>query len=197
MVEVEIKLRISSCESIANKLTELGFNKSQILKETDVYFNGVDRDFRESGEALRLRMIESLDGTAVIADRVGEPLIELTYKGPRLDDVSMSRIEHQVQIEDFETMNTILLNLGYKPVLPVNKIRREFFSEEMAACLDTVEGLGDFLELEIIVDDESQREVALNKIEGVLNALGFKISDTITVSYLSMLEGVPYDNNEN
>ena len=188
MVEVEVKLKIDSVDLIEKKLVEIGFKKEQTLQEIDYYYNGVDRDFRQSGEALRLRLTESLDGSAVVADRPGDPLIQMTYKGPKLDNVSMSRVEHQVNIDDFETMQSILSSLGYKPVMPVMKLRRELFSEEMAACVDTVDGLGDYLELEIIVDTESQREDALNKISDVLSQLGYSIGDTTTVSYLSMLE---------
>lgn len=188
MIEVEVKLKIDSAESIEKKLIELGFNKGQTLQEIDYYYNGVDRDFRASGEALRLRLVESLDGSAVVADRPGEPLIQMTYKGPKLDNVSMSRVEHQVNIDNFETMLSILSSLGYKPVEPVIKLRRELFSEEICACVDTVDGLGDYLELEIMADEESQRENALDKISVVLKQLGYSISDTTTTSYLSMLE---------
>lgn len=188
MIEVEVKLKIDSAESIEKKLIELGFKKGQTLQEIDYYYNGVDRDFRASGEALRLRLVESLDGSAVVADRPGEPLIQMTYKGPKLDNVSMSRVEHQVNIDNFETMLSILSSLGYKPVEPVIKLRRELFSEELCACVDTVDGLGDYLELEIMADEESQRENALDKISVVLKQLGYSISDTTTTSYLSMLE---------
>lgn len=188
MIEVEVKLKINSAESIEKKLIELGFKKGQTLQEIDHYYNGVDRDFRDSGEALRLRLVESLDGSAVVTDRPGEPLIQMTYKGPKLDNVSMSRVEHQVNIDNFETMLSILSSLGYKPVDPVIKLRRELFSEEICACVDTVDGLGDYLELEIMVDEESQREKALDRISVVLKQLGYSISDTTTTSYLSMLE---------
>jgi len=188
MIEVEVKFKIDSAESIEKKLIELGFKKGQTLQEIDYYYNGVDRDFRASGEALRLRLVESLDGSAVVADRPGEPLIQMTYKGPKLDNVSMSRVEHQVNIDNFETMLSILSSLGYKPVEPVIKLRRELFSEEICACVDTVDGLGDYLELEIMADEESQRENALDKISVVLKQLGYSISDTTTTSYLSMLE---------
>ncbi|MCQ2473551.1 MAG: class IV adenylate cyclase [Saccharofermentans sp.] len=188
MIEVEVKLKIDSAESIEKKLIELGFKKGQTLQEIDYYYNGVDRDFRASGEALRLRLVESLDGSAVVADRPGEPLIQMTYKGPKLDNVSMSRVEHQVNIDNFETMLSILSSLGYKPVEPVIKLRRELFSEEICACVDTVDGLGGYLELEIMADEESQRENALDKISVVLKQLGYSISDTTTTSYLSMLE---------
>lgn len=188
MIEVEVKLKIDSAESIEKKLIELGFKKGQTLQEIDYYYNGVDRDFRASGEALRLRLVESLDGSAVVADRPGEPLIQMTYKGPKLDNVSMSRVEHQVNIDNFETMLSILSSLGYKPVEPVIKLRRELISEEICACVDTVDGLGDYLELEIMADEESQRENALDRISVVLKQLGYSISDTTTTSYLSMLE---------
>ena len=184
MVEVEVKLKIDFVDLIEKKLVEIGFKKGQALQEIDYYYNGVDRDFRQSGEALRLRLSEGLDGAT--------SQVLITYKGPKLDNVSMSRKEYEVSLSDFETMQSILSSLGYKPVMPVCKLRREYILNEMTACVDTVDGLGDFLELEIIVEDEKQRQEALDKISNVLMKLGYSIEDTTTTSYLSMLEKMDY-----
>ena len=58
----------------------------------------------------------------------------------------------------------------------------------MTACVDQVTGLGDFLELEIIVEDETRREAALREIEILLGKLGYTMQDTTRTSYLSMIE---------
>ena len=60
---------------------------------------------------------------------------------------------------------------------------------EITACLDQVDDLGDFLELEIIVQQESEREPALNKIIALLHELGYAPDEIIRTSYLSMLQG--------
>ena len=60
--------------------------------------------------------------------------------------------------------------------------------ESVTACLDNVRGLGKFLELEILTDSEEKKESALGQIEKILNGLGYQISDTVRISYLSMLQ---------
>ena len=57
MLEVEIKANLTEFakENIRDKAEKLGFVYSSTLKETDLYFNGNDRDFRHTDEALRLR----------------------------------------------------------------------------------------------------------------------------------------------
>lgn len=79
MLEVEIKASLAGipvgdllCRALA-----AGFVPGEQVKETDMYFNGAQRDFRRTDEALRLRSVCSLpDGPC-------ESL--LTYKGPKLD----------------------------------------------------------------------------------------------------------------
>lgn len=189
MIEIEVKLKINDRAELISKLVERGFKRSQNLKETDVYFNGIDRDLRDTDEALRIRITESLDGSCLIAD--GSPddkLITLTYKGPKLDKVSMTRKELSVIVDDFDAMKEVLTELRYRPVSPVVKKRIEYFSETMTACVDNVEGLGDYLELEIIADSEDDREKSLKLIEEELISLGYSMDDTTTTSYLSMLE---------
>ena len=59
-------------------------------------------------------------------------------------------------------------------------------ADDGVACL--IERLGDFLELEIIVEDETKRAAALSEIETLLVKLGYTMQDTTRTSYLSMLE---------
>ena len=54
-------------------------------------------------------------------------------------------------------------------------------------CLDNVKGLGDYLELEILADEEAQREEALEKLERIMKQLGYCMQDTTRTSYISML----------
>ena len=193
MIEVEVKLRIDDIDSIENKILELGFKKSTKVSESDQYYNGVDRDFRKTDEALRIRRSIGLEGNCIVADceKCDDPdenqVCTLTYKGQKLDTVSMARQEIEIEIDNYEGMKQILMALGYKPVPVLNKIRQYYFSEELCICLDDVEGLGYYMEIEKIIDSEDNREVALLLIEETLKSLGYSMADTTTTSYLSML----------
>ena len=57
----------------------------------------------------------------------------------------------------------------------------------MTACVDQVESLGSFLELEILVDSPEQKESALQSIEALLLDMGSSLKETTRKSYLSML----------
>ena len=75
----------------------------------------------------------------------------------------------------------------------VVKERTEYRLEEITAALDRVEGLGDFLELEIIVPEsavlaDSGKETAFRRLEALLGELEYQMSGTGTRSYLSMLQ---------
>ena len=92
-------------------------------------------------------------------------------------------------MEDGEICRNILRAIGYAPAAPeVVKDRTMLQKENVTACLDNVYGLGEFLELEILADSEEQKGAALDRIENILNDLGYQISDTVRTSYLSMLQ---------
>ena len=69
----------------------------------------------------------------------------------------------------------------------VEKLRQYYHRDNITACVDAVTNLGDYLELEIIVDEEEKREAALDQLEQILHTLGYSMQDTTRTSYLSML----------
>ena len=111
----------------------------------------------------------------------------ITYKGKKLDDRSMAREELELEIPDAEVGKTLLQRIGFYSVPVLEKKRWYFRRNEMTACVDQVTGLGDYLELEIMVETEAEREGALQRIENVLVSLGYSMKDTTRHSYLSML----------
>lgn len=174
MIEVEIKLPVSDRDKLGSDLEAIGFAKGKLVREEDIYFTSEMRDFKKRDEAFRIRR---RDDQAVV-----------TYKGPKIDQVSMTRKELETGIEDADVFEEILGAIGFKSVLPVKKLRRYYRLGNMTACVDQVEELGDFLELEVIVPKESERENALNQIESFLERLGHNMAETTRRSYLSMLQ---------
>ena len=80
----------------------------------------------------------------------------MTFKGPKIDTVSMTRKELEMQVESAEVGKEILCSLGYTQMYPVIKNRQYYHKDHITACLDRVDQLGDFLELEIIVNGENE-----------------------------------------
>ena len=169
MIEVEVKLPVFRRPAIEQGLRRLGFIPGHLIKESDTYFTSDFHDFMGTDEALRIRESENLSTTRAVSF--------LTYKGPKLDSVSNTRKELETEVADGGVCRNILLSLGYRELAPVRKLR-----------VDQVEGLGSFLELEMLVEQESERPDALKKIEAILHDLDCRMEDTTRYSYLFMLQ---------
>ena len=187
MIEVEVKLPLRRQEKTEERdritvvLCSMGFRKAARFRQRDTYFDNEAGEIRGGGKALRIRETEDLMKGVVTA--------ELNFKGPRMDQVSMTRQELETEVGQAETGRRILAALGFSPVLPeVVKERTEYRRKEITAALDRVEGLGDFLELEILADEETENGKVLQKLEELLGELGYQMGDTVTRSYLSMLQ---------
>lgn len=181
MLEAELKASLGELapEEAAERALALGFLPEEQVWERDLYFNGTERDFRHTDEALRLRRVRRLpDG----------PLESVvTYKGPKLDQVSNARTEYETGVSDGETAEKLLEALGYRPLAAVEKIRRTYRREEITLCLDQVTDLGSFLELEILEPGEEQREAAVARLLELLEELGIPRSRLSRRSYLELL----------
>lgn len=181
MIECEVKLKIENKELVKSKLISLGFAECDSLTETDTYFDNSSSDIRTNDRALRIR--------ATVNHTAGNTYCQINFKDKKLDDKSMSRHEYENEISDANSMTKILNCLGFFPVTPIVKKERIFLrSSLLNACIDTVDGLGDFIELEAIVATEEEKEEALDVISGILDSIGYSMSDTTRTSYLSMLQ---------
>ena len=180
MIEVEIKIPVSNLEKEKAGLHRMGFVHERSLIERDTYFDGGVCGIRKSGQALRVRQIIHCD--------TGEKMSEINFKGKKMDSVSMSRPEYETAVGDGEIAKKIFEEAGFFPVKPVVVKKREILiCGEVQACLDDVEGLGTFLELEIMAEDEGSKAFALEKIERILKELGHAMAETTRVSYLTQL----------
>lgn len=181
MLEVELKgaLLPEQADVLPNVLAALHFAEQAAVQETDIYFNAPDRDFRKTDEALRLRTHKLLSE--------GKTQTLVTYKGAKLDAKSSTRRELETAVEDFETMLQLFCVLGYKPVFTVTKKRRSFTCGAKTVCLDSVDGLGNFMELEAVLPDGSDREAEAEELLTLLDTMGVSREALTRKSYLELL----------
>jgi len=165
MLEVEVKAKIKNLEEFKKRLKETNakFLKTEI--QEDLYFNHPCRDFAETDEALRIRKIN--DKTF------------LTYKGKRLDAETKTREE--IEINCGEEISEILTRLGFKTVANVQKDRKEYEFEKLHICVDKVEQLGNFVEI------EGKNLTDKDKIFEILKFFGIEKGETLTLSYMELL----------
>lgn len=169
MTEVEIKAR-ADLKEVRGRLKGLGATFLGEGAEEDLYFDHPQRSFRETDEALRVR--------------IGGEGGVLTYKGPKLDPVSKSREELEVKVGDWRTLRDILLRLGFREVGRVRKSRERYRLRGFLVCLDKVEGLGEFVEVEGMA--EGDHHDLLQEALSLMVDLGVE-GPWIRTSYLEML----------
>ena len=169
-MEIEVKFKVDNLGDLENRLKELGavFKGTEI--EEDIYYQHPCRDFRLTDEALRLRRTPKA--------------CELTYKGPRAPGKLKAREEIVVEVKDFVKANILLRKLGFRKIAVVKKTRRKYILGNREICLDEVEGLGEFIEVELLVEKSlSEAEKELLDFAKKLGISG----EPITKSYLELL----------
>jgi adenylate cyclase, class 2 len=176
--EVEQKFPVADMRALQEGLTAIGVAFGEAEVEIDLYFAHPARDFSKTDEALRIR-------------RTGAKNF-ITYKGPKIDSMTKTRREIDLPLSDGEesakTWSGLLEALGFEPVGEVFKRRRKakiaWQGREIECCLDAVQGLGEFCELEILTDDDGL-EAAKASIGSLAAKLGLKQSERR--SYLELL----------
>ncbi|WP_332450915.1 class IV adenylate cyclase [Methanoculleus sp.] len=171
MLEVEAKFAAPDISRIRARLNQQEVRMTRRQQERDVYYNAPHRDFGETDEALRVRY----DDTGVT----------VTYKGPKVRVGSAkAREEFNLAVASGETLDAILSRLGFRPTATVSKAREFYEMGEVTVTLDDVEGLGTFIEIEILT--EVSTEDAAERIGVVAKGLGVD-GPPIYTSYLEML----------
>jgi adenylate cyclase class 2 len=178
MLEIEQKFAGADFADLEQRLARLGAEPGELREESDQYLNAPDRDFAATGEAFRLRRV----GTAAV----------MTYKGPKRPGDVKARAEIEVPLADgvgpADGCLALLQHLGYRPVAVVRKHRRLFHLERggfaVHVCLDEVDELGRFAEVEVLAP-EAQLDAARATVSELAAALG--LSRPERKSYLSLL----------
>ena len=135
MIEVEIRTLIENYSDTENKLKSYPLVKQKI--QIDEYFSHPSRDFYANPvlrEYLRIRHDK-------------KPCLEY-HKAHIKNGKKTHTEEFEVIIEDTAKMKEILLQLGFKPLVTVEKDRKIFDCGEFEASLDNIKELGSFLEIE-------------------------------------------------
>ena len=144
MLEIEIKALCPDLEKFKIRIIESGGVFESAGSERDIYYNHPCRDFRKTYEAFRIR----ISGSDTY----------ITYKGPKIGDRAKTRFELETPITSADDMDVILEKLGFVKSGEVIKVREIYKISDITICLDRVQGLGDFVELEIISEDKEQAE---------------------------------------
>jgi adenylate cyclase class 2 len=172
MREIEIKLKAKNFENLEKSLNDKGVFLSQPVTQQDVIYtlNNSTKEFdvaEENDVVIRIRYLK---------DRA-----ILTLK--KQCSSESDNLEYETEVKEPEQIHGILLTLGWKPIIEVNKVRRKGRLEEYEICLDQVEKLGNFVELEKLAADDANPEQIREELFRELERLGLSRNDEETRGY--------------
>ncbi len=192
LIEVEIKIQISDPNLIRKKFKEQnGIYKLSLIHE-DTYYNMPSglRDFRFTDEALRIR--NSIEFNKENEELPRKRKSYITYKGKKLDKISKSRKEIEVEVENVEEMKEIFSVLGFQQVLTVKK-ERDLYEFEyegflIEALIDYLSILGKyFIEVELMAKSHNDLASTRDVLFNFLSLFGYRERDSIQKSYLELI----------
>jgi adenylate cyclase class 2 len=166
MMEIELKAYVDDTKKLEKNLNAIGAIFIKDSKQIDIYYTPSTRNFLNTDEVLRVRSTDS------------EHI--LTYKGPRIKNDFKTREEHEVKIDDVNELITILTKLEFHEIGRVSKTRKVYKLQNFEICLDCVDDLGTFVEIEC-KDTTSSKD-----IYKLLHMLG--LPKTERKSYLELLQ---------
>jgi len=177
MKEIEVKVKINNRQEILDQLKELGCTLPEPKIQKDIIF--VPQGFT-LGEDLKkginfLRIRES-NGKKIF-----------TLKQPQSNELDC--IEKEMEIDDPEAMKDIMKLLGYQEAVRVNKARIETKYQDYTICIDQVEGLGDFIETERLIDEAEDKDAEKVQEESLvfLESLGVDRSNRQDKGYDTLM----------
>lgn len=174
--EIELKLRYSPQErdNVIAYCRQNGFTLHGELVEEDYYLTPFNLDLLQFDEVLRLRH--------TIADDKERWL--LTYKCKNQDQLFHNRREIETAVGDGSALLEMLERMQFTLIRKVLKKRREYKKGALSICLDNVAELGEFMEIEILSNDEV---AAQKRIASVRQELKLAETTVETRNYLAML----------
>ncbi|MEK7619427.1 MAG: class IV adenylate cyclase [Patescibacteria group bacterium] len=162
-IEIEIQVQVEHVAPLKELLDKSGTFKS-MNHQRDEYFTPSHRDFLSVRPAKEWLRVRDSDG-----------VYSINYKYWHLNEEGKSTYcdEYETPISDIEQMRNIFSALDFTARITVDKTRSAWIYNDWEISLDSVEGLGDFVEIEYkganeVVDptQETNKMVAFLKHTG-------------------------------
>lgn len=170
MKEIEIKAKLKNKEVIIERLQKLGcIFEEQITQNDTVYVKnlGSVEVYNANDVFLRIRV-------------KNKSKIIFTLKKRLKND--LDALEHETVIDSKEEMEKALFLMGYQEAIKINKTRIITHFNGCEICIDEVEGLGSFIEMEKLVE-EADSEKIQDELFNFFISIGIESEDRVFSGY--------------
>lgn len=163
MREIEVKARVHDITKLMHSLETQGIELGEELEQHDMVFGQPSRHDNEPGSIwLRIRTENKAKSYFTLKKAVRGHL---------------DSIEHETIIEDPKEIESIVRLLGFEPHSNITKFRRKAKVGVIEICVDRLGKLGNFIEAEMLVQDEADYKEVEAKLWELLEKLGMNKND--------------------
>ncbi|XP_078409267.1 uncharacterized protein LOC144687280 [Cetorhinus maximus] len=163
---VEIKAAVRDWNQLMEKAKRLSKSEGVLILQEDTFFNVLKG-------RLKLRNLKNGGGQLIFYQRAD-------MDGPKLSDYSIS------PTADPDGLTVVLSDaLGVKGV--VKKERWLYMVGQTRIHIDQVHGLGNFMELEVVLSEDQSLEEGEAIAQKLMDELGIKKEDLMTGAYMDLI----------
>ena len=159
MREVEVKYHVDDLEALLVALKARGIELSGPVYQDDQAYAPDGWQFGDSKLGVSFARLRTVGGRHYFA--VKQP-----------GENAQACLEYETEVADRAAMHGAILHMGYYPTVRIAKSRRTATLERCSVCVDEVEGVGGFLELERMVPDEIPAEAIQVELAAFVASFG-------------------------
>ena len=178
MREVEVKIKVSQLSQFKEYCESAGFQFSSPVTQVDEVY--VDR-----AHAKHFGVTDKLRTATFIRLRTSEHKNSITVK-QRLSG-ELDCLERQWEVGTFNDTKELLDGLSFQKLVTVKKARRIAANNDFNVCLDEVEGLGQFIEVEKLCSQDINLDLVQKEIKGFIEKSNIEIESYVTEGYDTLL----------
>jgi predicted adenylyl cyclase CyaB len=185
--EIVIKVKVHNPDDV---LSFLNANATFVgkRKQRDTYFVKKDKDYfleKPTKEFFRMRSEEKYSSDSNLLNKENN---EVAYHFCYYDDEGnlTKTDEYEMRIEDPVIMKQILEHIDMVEKIEVEKLREVFKYKKCEIVFDTVSGLGKFVEIEVVMLDDSERNLRMY-MKKILREIGIDNPKQISEGYALQL----------
>lgn len=163
---IEIKARLKNREAVVDLLKQRTKTAGELILQHDVFFKCLDG-------RLKLRIFNETSGELIFYKRANQD-------GPKQSQYWISKTEEPLKLR--ELMKSALGIHG-----EVKKRRLLFLIAQTRVHIDDVEGLGDYLELEVVLTAGQDTKEGEGIAKDLMNFLKIDATDLVSEAYVDLL----------
>jgi adenylate cyclase, class 2 len=157
--EIEVKYRVDDLEDLLFAIKSAGIQLGETVFQDDQAYAPLSWQFGDSKHGVSFLRLRTVCGRHYF-----------TLKQPAENEQAC--LEYETEITDREAMHHAAMLMGFRPTVRIAKTRRTAALDGIVLCVDDVEGVGTFIELERLTSGHSDSRAVQAELAAFVESLG-------------------------